>query len=379
VPEDLQQLVGVAAALRAHDTLELARPRDDFAAELRSRLMAEAERTLVPGQAPLTLPVRRRGPRERRLVAAASAVVLLGGSAGMAAAAQQALPGDPLYPIKRGIERAEAGLSVSSAGKGQDLLRQANDRLDEVHSMLAGDSVSATALVPQTIDDFTAQSREGASLLMDSFVETRDPSTVVAVHEFAAHGIALLQDLARTAPADAQDELAAAALALGDIDRAATDLCPTCGGDLPELKIPGMFLAAADADRTLAALDAGALDNSHPFIVDKRSLVKQPTGTLGDLAGATGEQAAPAPSAPQASAPAQDPSSSGSLLDLAGADSSTGGKSTGKSLTDVTKKVTDTVDETVDKTVDGTTSGLADGLSGAVETVLPDPLNPLGQ
>jgi hypothetical protein len=140
-----------------------------------------------------------------------------------------------------------------------------------------------------------------------------------------------------------------------------------------------MFLAAADADRTLAALDAGALDNSHPFVVDKRSLVKQPTGTLGDLAGATGEQAAPAPSAPQASAPAQDPSSSGSLLDLAGADSSTGGKSTGKSLTDVTKKVTDTVDETVDKTVDGTTSGLADGLSGAVETVLPDPLNPLGQ
>ncbi|MGN6575436.1 MAG: DUF5667 domain-containing protein [Nocardioides sp.] len=378
LPDDLQQLVGVATALRSHDSLDAARPRDDFAAELRSQLMAEAERTLVPGNAPLTLPARRRGPRERRLVAAASAVVLLGGSAGMAAAAQQSLPGDPLYPIKRGIERAEAGLSVSSAGKGHDLLSQANDRLDEVHAMLAGDSLTANALVPQTIDDFTAQSQEGAGLLMDSFVETRDPATLVAVHEFTAHGIALLQDLARTAPAQAQDELAGAALALGDIDRAATDLCPTCGADLPELEIPDTFLAAAEVDRTLATLDAAALDNSHPFIVDKRSL-KEPTKALTDLAAgaaeATEQQAEPAPSDGQ-SPSTEDSTSSGSLLDLTGADSSSGGKSTTKDVTkDAVKKVTDTVD----KTVDDTTSGLTDGLSGAVETVLPDPLGGLGQ
>ena len=56
-------------------------------------------------------PVRTRGKRERRLVAVASAAVLLGGTAGMATAAQNALPGEALYPIKRGIEKAEAGLS----------------------------------------------------------------------------------------------------------------------------------------------------------------------------------------------------------------------------------------------------------------------------
>jgi hypothetical protein len=369
LPEDLRQLVDVTAALRSHASLEAARPRDDFAAELRSRLMAEAERTLVPGDAQLTLPVRTRGPRERRLVAAASAVVLLGGSAGMAVAAQHSLPGDPLYPIKRGIERAEAGLSVSSAGKGQDLLQQANDRLAEVHSMLAGDSLTANALVPQTIDDFTAQSREGAALLMDSFTETRDPQSVVAVHEFTAHGITLLQDLARTAPAEAQDELAGAALALGDIDRAATDLCPSCGGDLPDLRIPDTFLAAAEVDRTLARLDAGALDNSHPFIVDKRSL-KQPTDAVGDLAGETEQETASAD--PSGSADGSD--SSGSLLDLSGSDSSTGDKSATKDVTKDVKDVTDKVTDTVDKTVDDTTDQLTDGLSGVVETVLPDPL-----
>ncbi len=362
LPDDLQQLVEVATALRSHEKLEAARPREDFAAELRSRLMAEAERTLVPGDAPLTLPARRRGPRERRLVAAASAVVLLGGSAGMAAAAQQSLPGDALYPIKRGIERAEAGLSVSSAGKGQDLLHQANDRLDEVDSMLAGGSLTANALVPQTIDDFTAQSREGAALLMDSFTQTRDPKTLDAIHEFTAHGITLLQDLARTAPAEAQDELAAAALALGDIDRAATDLCPSCSSDLPALKVPDTFLAAAEVDRTLATIDAGALDNSHPFIVDRRS-VKEPTTPLSDFSGSADQQDEPAPGA-EPSGSTDDSSSSGSLL---GTDSSNGDKSTTK---DVTKKVTDQVE----KTVDGTTSQLTDGLSGVVETVLPDPL-----
>ena len=40
----------------------------------------------------------------------------------MAAAAQSALPGEALYPVKRGIEKAEAGLSLGSAGRGRDLL-----------------------------------------------------------------------------------------------------------------------------------------------------------------------------------------------------------------------------------------------------------------
>ena len=115
---------------------------------------------LVPSSAPLTLPVRQRGPRERRLVAAASVVVLFGGTASMAAAAQQALPGEALYPIKRGLEQAEAGLSVSTAGKGQDLLRQANDRLGEVEDLLATGSLTAAPQVPGTLEDFTSRPRK---------------------------------------------------------------------------------------------------------------------------------------------------------------------------------------------------------------------------
>ena len=122
---ETDRLVGVVTSLRrqaeAHGGPV---PRAAFTTELRERLMVEAAVALTPRQAALTLPPRTRSRTERRLVAAASAVVLLGGTAGMAAAAQHALPGEALYPIKRGIEKAEAGLATTSVGRGRDLLTQ---------------------------------------------------------------------------------------------------------------------------------------------------------------------------------------------------------------------------------------------------------------
>ena len=349
---ELRELVGVTTALRSHDSLLTVRPRDDFASDLRARLMAEAVHVLVPGDAPLVLPVRQRSPRERRLVAAASVVVLFGGTAGMAAAAQQSLPGEALYPIKRGLERAEAGLSVSTAGKGQDLLKQASDRLVEVETLLAGGSLTAAPRVPETLDDFTAQAQEGSGLLMASFEETRDPASIVEIRAFTADGITMLQDLARTAPAEAQDELAAAALALGEIDREASALCSACAGDLPELEVPGIFLAAAEVDRAFAVVDGRFLDNSHPFIVDKRSVTREtealtvPTGDTDDTGSVT---------------PPTGDETTGPSLGLPGSDA------------DVAKSNDD-----AKKAVDNTVGQITDGLTGVVETVLPDPLETLG-
>ena len=50
----LEQLVGVAHALRTHSTqFAEATPRDDFVAELRERLMTEAATVLSPAQSSL--------------------------------------------------------------------------------------------------------------------------------------------------------------------------------------------------------------------------------------------------------------------------------------------------------------------------------------
>ena len=354
VSDELRPLVSVATALR-EEHLESAAPRPEFAAELRALLMAEAERSLSP-DAPLVLPPRQHGPRERRLAVAASVAVLIGGSAGMAAAAQSALPGDALYPIKRGIESAEAGLSVSTAGRGEDLLRQADGRLAEVEGLLAG-SPTAAPQVPGTIQDFIGQAQEGAELMLASFEETSDPATVVAVREFAASSITMLQEIARTAPPEAQDELAAAAMTLKDIDARAAELCPSCGDDLPDLQVPGVFLAAAEVDRVFALVAEQRLDNSHPVVADKR-LVKRVTDALPELStepedkdtqeqGTTGDEPAPPP------VPEDGPTSD-ALIEL-------------PDDTDLTQS-----DKTVRESVEDGTQDLTDGLSGVVETLLPE-------
>src|SRR5687767_12090177 len=89
--------------------------RPEFVAELRTRLLAEAA-TMPAGQAAevdrLRLrkpdPGRVRNPRERRLAIAMGGFALVGATATMSVAAQSALPGDLLYPLKRGIESAHA-------------------------------------------------------------------------------------------------------------------------------------------------------------------------------------------------------------------------------------------------------------------------------
>ena len=345
---ELERLGSLVTALREH---EPAAPRPEFSTALRERLMTEAERVLTADNASLRLPARTRGTRERRLVAAASALVLLGGTAGMAAVAQDALPGEALYPIKRGLENAETGLSVSPAGKGRDLLRQADVRLAEVEGLLADGAPTAAPQIPGTLEAFTEQAGAGADLLMSSFEETRDPATIAAVRTFAAHSLAVLDQLGRTAPPDARDELAAAAALLSEIDSQAVALCASCA-DLPTLRVPDTFLAAAEVDRALAGARSARLDNSHPVAVDKRVLSKvvvQPS-----RAAAPSASAKPSPvGGDKADAPG-DP-----VLQLPDGER----VKTGKDLTGV-----------LGGTLDDALEGATDGLGGLVQTLLPDPI-----
>ena len=349
-----ERLVGVAQLLRDHGAAdERAVPRDAFAAELRERLMAEAATVLTPQNAGLALPVRTRGKRERRLVAVASAAVLIGGTAGMATAAQDSLPGEALYPLKRGIEKAELGLSMSSAGRGHDLLRQASDRLDEAQGLVDRGSATATPRVPDTVASFTTSARNGSDILLASYAQSRDPKTVAAVREFTAAALAQVSALDQSAPADAQPGLRDAAIALRDIDAQATRLCDTCS-DLPALSVPPMFLASAEVDRAMQRFQAAQPDNSHPVVAAKQDVRKaqaQRGGTASGSTPATGGRVSVNPVAPDAPEVSAAPTPKSPLAGLPGADS--------------TPKVQVTADVDIKK--------ITDGLGDTVETILPDP------
>lgn len=64
------------------------------------------------------------------------ALALLAGSVGVAYAAGEALPGDSLYGLKRGIERVALTISPTDDGDARLLLRHADRRVDELGQLL---------------------------------------------------------------------------------------------------------------------------------------------------------------------------------------------------------------------------------------------------
>lgn len=217
-------------------------PRADFSTSLRERLMVAAETELVPGSPALKLAMPpRRTKRERRIAAAVGGLALVGASTGLAAAAQTALPGDPLYPLKRAIENAHTGLSMGDQAKGATLLSSAQDRLDELTKLTArGDDQDAMS---QTLVDFTDQATQASDLLLADYAQSGHASSIAELRDFAATSLDALADLAPQVDGEAHDALIRAAGVLTQIDAAAERACATCGGagisDLPAILTQG--------------------------------------------------------------------------------------------------------------------------------------------
>lgn len=244
--------------------------RTEFVHDLRAQLMAEAQTVLTPQHANLVLPVRTKGARERRLVAAASVAVLLGGSATMAAASQNALPGEALYPIKRGLEQARSSLAFTEDSKGSTLLGSASGRLAEVARLAEGGGIGSQEQIARTLADFEAQTREGVALLFDAYATTGDPADVAAVRAFARDALAQLESLAGTLPESLTASLAQLAQLLRGVDSEAVRLCSECAAD-DVVEIPELLLTHAEA---LTALDNARsstreLSNNHPVTIDE--------------------------------------------------------------------------------------------------------------
>ncbi|MDX6357583.1 MAG: hypothetical protein QOH37_637 [Nocardioidaceae bacterium] len=210
-----------------------------FVAALREILIAEAETVLAAAAAdragvderlrlaPVAPRVRRRN---RRLAAAVSGVVLVGGSATMAVASQSALPGDGLYPIKRGIESAHAGLTFDRAGRGEVLLASASTRLDEAATLSRADAQ------PSRVDDalaaFTQQAVTGSDLLVQDYQTSGNESSMTALRSFTASSMTRLHDLQPLVPTESLPQLLQAAQALDQIQSVSVHTCPACSGPL---------------------------------------------------------------------------------------------------------------------------------------------------
>lgn len=262
-------LTACVDALRAQETPA---PRPEFVADLRMRLMAAADTLLIPAQksgepelAPvITLPGRRR---ERRLAVAAAAFVIVGGSAGVAAAAESALPGDPLYPIKRGIESAQVSLSSNDAAKGHELISQANTRLDEVSSLVRdGES---TSKITQTLASFEDSATSGADLLFVSYQRDGDVDDLARLRATFGEQAAKLDALAAEAPSGARPEFTSAMALVSGLDQQARVLCGNCGPDSGPTDLSSASALENLLTQPTAAAAAEALKSKTEALADK--------------------------------------------------------------------------------------------------------------
>ncbi|GAA1221341.1 hypothetical protein GCM10009665_09430 [Kitasatospora nipponensis] len=146
----------------------------------RAQLMAAFEQVAAGGGLP-TVPHQRRHRAERGTtrrrwsrrfaITGLVAGVTVGSFAGVAAASSQALPGDTLYGMKRGLEGLRFDLAGSDSERGALLLDQASTRLAEARS-LVGRGGGTGALSPDTVDrlgsalrDMHAEAAKGRDLL----------------------------------------------------------------------------------------------------------------------------------------------------------------------------------------------------------------------
>lgn len=239
---DLLEVVGALRAVPAPS------PRPDFSASLRERLMAEADTVLLPRdravERRLTVPARTGEKRDRRLAVAAGALAMVGATATVAVAAQSALPGDALYPVKRALEDAQAGVSVGEAAKGAALLDIAAGRLEEVSALAQRGTPEDTAAVPGTLDTFVDQVRDAAALMLEDYEKTGDTSGVEKLRDFTGASMAALQQIDGLLPSSVREELQRAAEVLAEVDALAREICPDCGG-AGVAQIPPSLLTAA--------------------------------------------------------------------------------------------------------------------------------------
>jgi hypothetical protein len=220
-----------------------------YAAELRTRLLTAAPE-LLDSSAPLDEPrarravTRRRGSRQLRLgIAGATAIVVTTG-VGMGVASQHSLPGDPLYPLKQGIEKVQVATSGSLLDKGNQQLSQASTRLSEAQNLAdQGSSDPDTSVqIRSALGAFSDQAHDGTVTLVKAYSDDGAEQAIVDLREFTGRSVDTLTKLQTQVPSAVLDSVGTAAYQMQADDAVAVQVCSGCTSQ-PALVLPTALAA----------------------------------------------------------------------------------------------------------------------------------------
>ncbi len=216
------------------------RPDPQFADELRFSLMTAASTELVAAPVERSSSARARGrrvPGLRVLPVAASVCIITASGMGVAAASQAALPGDALYPIKRGIENITVSIAGSPFDRGHAYVNEATTRLDEAQALAitrADDPRSAT-LIASTLTTFVGEAHSAALQLLTAYRQDSGRQSIADLRTFTIDSAEQLQSLSTSVqsmptsvPPAVADQLTRAGQVVTRIDRMARVTCSAC-------------------------------------------------------------------------------------------------------------------------------------------------------
>jgi hypothetical protein len=206
--------------------------REDAATEIRKQADDLGARRLRRSRPP-------RGHRRPALLGAAAAAALVALAGTGTFASQDALPGDPMYGVKRVAESTGYALTFGEQAKARRHLEQAQRRLDEVEGLVIRDPATGgapvdpaeQALVRSTMQEFDTDANVGSRLLLAG---PEGADQVDDVRQWAEEQSARLSGLRSTMPAqDKADESLALLDRLLDETAAAQPPCDPALGPCP--------------------------------------------------------------------------------------------------------------------------------------------------
>lgn len=201
-PDEADQLAPMlAVAVEAHELFAPGKPRPDYVAASRRRIEAILSLRQLQAQVPRRRekPVRQWKPAWRFISLVFAVVVLISGT-GVVYAAGGALPGDPLYGFKRGIERARLVVTWSASGHARVLAQHADERLAEVEELIAAKRYDGIGLALDGFEDTLS----GITDLAGDSDAVIDPDLMAQILDRLAHHQEVLQRVREQLPENAQ-------------------------------------------------------------------------------------------------------------------------------------------------------------------------------
>lgn len=206
--DELAELVAEAQLLR--DMPIHAEPDPIFKRDLRAMLVAAAEREFDLADAEPE-PKSRFGTRGAVIVGIAAGTLAL---SGVSMASGSAVPGDPLYGMKRSTEKAQLALAGSDLARGQLFLDFARTRLDEAYKQRANQSQLVDGLA-----EMDAETQQGVRMLVSTAFAKHDTTALDAIDTFVHGQRDLVGRMLELTRGDARDKVTGSLSLLNSVEQ----------------------------------------------------------------------------------------------------------------------------------------------------------------